>query len=227
MPTPHHHQPFQVIGYHKGADGCVGVDLRTSCAIEVGVVAEKPGLVGNMPIGLPDPASVPVVFAGWPGRVEALVAGPIKIGDKLSPSGLNDGTAVAADEHDGKPTLGMVERLLDESDTTDPRPVLVLMGSNASVSVSDGWDLCSNVSSERLSQVSVDVASLKEMQQMREMMKSLVKENQARADSRRCPRAHICTARLRDACCLSACHCAPRAEAVQPARHHDRAQPVP
>ena len=122
---------MQVVGLFGNA-----ISLQTDGAIAIGVVSEAPGICGNMPRDSDESsAKVPVVWAGWQGQVPVCVRGHVEEGAKLIPSGLNDGCAVAVSRDDqvtreDQVILGVVE-LVMVPDDTDPRRVLLLMGTTS------------------------------------------------------------------------------------------------
>ena len=162
-----------------------GVSLKTDGAICLGVVSEKPGVLGNVPLDADaeDSASVKVVFAGWQGRVPVMVSGSAEVGSVVVASGQNDGTAHAIPEADadGRCVLGVVEKV--EVVEGSSRTVHVLMGTPHTGSPhpgSDGWDMCESVSgngSDKSEKGSFD--QLSQMLSGNEEMMAIVQKLQA------------------------------------------------
>ena len=140
--------PRQVVGLlptpGEGSDAALGVTLTTDGAIRLGVVSEKPGVLGNVPLGTAsdDAYSVKVVFAGWQGRVPVNVTGSVAVGNVVVPSGLNDGTAAAVPEADadGRLVIGIVEKI--EHSDSGARVVHMLMGTSGLALAEGSWDMC-------------------------------------------------------------------------------------
>lgn len=144
--------PRQVVGLFGDK-----VSLKTTGSRCVGVVSESPGVL----CGADPPGSakdkVNVLWAGWQGQVQVLVAGAVSPGDVLVPSGKNDGLAVAV-SNARKGVLGIVARVddpaLGAAFDPAPRSVLLLMGTSttaiaqpkgrppASPPSATSWDLC-------------------------------------------------------------------------------------
>lgn len=109
------------------------VSLCTVGAAVVGVVSVEPAVCGNMPGPDASGHSVPVIMAGWSGQVDVLVSGIVELGDRLTPSGNGDGTAVKLVAAHGRSiALGIVEHVPEETartaDTSDVYSVRILMG---------------------------------------------------------------------------------------------------
>eukprot|EP00854_Cymbomonas_tetramitiformis_P005609 gene5609-6794_t len=103
-------QPGMVIGWHFGSEIGTGISLSTDGAQYIGVVSTNPGLVGNLPHPEREIHGNPVTFGK--GQCPVRTSGPVKAGQALFVSGMNDGTVVAA--KDGHPPETGVQRVFNK-----------------------------------------------------------------------------------------------------------------